>query len=266
MKQNNPDSAKLRNQSTYQVPSRDNGYYLSAMPRHPYIDHSAYAAHSETVNHLFALSCYKRLLNNHGIHQRTLNPFMLPMGNTTPGLQVGPYGNRAPPPPFSNSHFVDKRVKRKYQGSSAGADALHLHSALDNNQANNKGAPSLHSLEDSSKNREDRQKRTIDWEDRLQTLADFKKGHGHCMVPQSHPRLGAWVKWQREKYALYEAGKTSYFTREKIERLNKLGFVWRVRRKRKKSECRNESERQTKTDSDDPNSPKKGKRKQEPSV
>ena len=75
--------------------------------------------------------------------------------------------------------------------------------------------------------------KTVNWEDRLKMLVEFKKAHGHCMVPQSHPHLGGWVKWQREKYALYEKGKTSNLTPEKIETLNKLGFVWRVRRKRK---------------------------------
>ena len=87
-----------------------------------------------------------------------------------------------------------------------------------------------------------RPQRTVDWEHRLQMLVEFKNKHGHCMVPQSHPQLGAWVKWQREKYALFENGKVSYFTPEKIASLNKLGFVWRVRRKRKKSYNKNDSE------------------------
>lgn len=85
------------------------------------------------------------------------------------------------------------------------------------------------------------QKRSIDWEKRVQMLVEFKNKHGHCAVPQSHPLLGAWVKWQREKYALYEAGKTSHFTQEKIEQLNALGFIWRLRRKRTKRNFENES-------------------------
>jgi len=81
----------------------------------------------------------------------------------------------------------------------------------------------------------------IDWEDRVEMLAEYKRTHGHCMVPQSHPTLGSWVKWQREKYALYEEGKSKYFTREKVERLDKLGFVWRMRRKRRKVENKDDA-------------------------
>jgi len=80
-----------------------------------------------------------------------------------------------------------------------------------------------------------RQKRAKNWEERLEMLIQFKNEHGHCMVPQNHPFLGSWVKWQREKYALCEKGKNINFTSKQIDALNELGFVWRVRRKREKS-------------------------------
>ena len=239
MTQNYKDYAKLCNQSTHQTTSRDSRSCLSVVPMHPYIDidiaSSACVPHSETVNQL-----YKLFLNNHGIHQHAANPFLIPIGSG-PLFQAASLGNVGPLP-FSSS---------KHPASSAEADALSLNSAFKNHQANNKGSQGLYSLEDLSKNREDRLKRTIDWEDRLQELIDFKKAHGHCMVPQSHPRLGAWVKWQREKYASYEEGKDN-FSQEKIEILNKIGFVWRIRRKRKKGECRNELKGKVKTDSENP--------------
>ena len=80
-----------------------------------------------------------------------------------------------------------------------------------------------------------RQKRGKNWEERLKMLIQFKNEHGHCMVPQNYPFLGSWVKWQREKHALSEKGKNINFTSKQIEALNELGFVWRVRCKRKKS-------------------------------
>ena len=81
-----------------------------------------------------------------------------------------------------------------------------------------------------------RQKRTTNWEERFEMLIQFKNEHGHCMVPQNHPYLGSWVKWQREKHTLLcEKGKISNFSSKQIEALNELGFVWRVRSKRKKA-------------------------------
>lgn len=97
----------------------------------------------------------------------------------------------------------------------------------------------------SSHSKQSPRSRTVEWEDRLKMLVQFKKEHGHCMVPQNHPHLGGWVKWQREKYALYEKGKNSYFTQEKVEALNKLGFVWRVRRKRKSNSSKNKAHTET---------------------
>eukprot|EP00751_Fragilariopsis_kerguelensis_P044562 CAMPEP_0170982180 /NCGR_PEP_ID=MMETSP0736-20130129/3465_1 /TAXON_ID=186038 /ORGANISM="Fragilariopsis kerguelensis, Strain L26-C5" /LENGTH=163 /DNA_ID=CAMNT_0011405339 /DNA_START=222 /DNA_END=710 /DNA_ORIENTATION=- len=41
-------------------------------------------------------------------------------------------------------------------------------------------------------------------------------------------QLGAWVSKQRHSYKLIEEGKPSTLTKERIDSLNKLGFVWQV--------------------------------------
>lgn len=61
------------------------------------------------------------------------------------------------------------------------------------------------------------------WDERYGELKAFKEKLGHCLVPHlwlENPRLGGWVNTQRTtKYKL---------TQDRIERLNALGFVWKV--------------------------------------
>jgi hypothetical protein len=67
------------------------------------------------------------------------------------------------------------------------------------------------------------------WEDRLTELADYRKIHGHCSVPQKYsenPKLGKWVTAQKFQYRLLVEGKTSPMTTFRIQALESLGFEW----------------------------------------
>ena len=62
--------------------------------------------------------------------------------------------------------------------------------------------------------------------------------NGHCVVPRSNGRLGAWVEKQRIEYKKYRAmhenteGTTkTILTDDRVEKLNSIGFVWNVREK-----------------------------------
>jgi hypothetical protein len=69
-----------------------------------------------------------------------------------------------------------------------------------------------------------------DWEDRLSELADYRKVHGHCNVPQKYSentKLGTWVTTQRQQYSLHLKGKISSMTLPRIEALEGLGFEWK---------------------------------------
>jgi hypothetical protein len=69
------------------------------------------------------------------------------------------------------------------------------------------------------------------WEDRLSELADYRKIHGHCNVPQlcsENSNLGTWVMNQRTQYRLHLEGKTSSITPSRIQELESLGFEWGV--------------------------------------
>lgn len=67
------------------------------------------------------------------------------------------------------------------------------------------------------------------WDDRCRELVDYEKEHGNCCVPISYhknKKLANWVSNLRKQYNLREAGKESNLSSEKIDELNKLGFVW----------------------------------------
>ena len=71
------------------------------------------------------------------------------------------------------------------------------------------------------------------WSERLQDLIDYKRVHGHCNVPSRYAenkQLAIWVKSQRRQFKYFKSGCTkSKITADRIERLNALGFVWRLR-------------------------------------
>jgi hypothetical protein len=65
-------------------------------------------------------------------------------------------------------------------------------------------------------------KLTPPWISRYKELVKYKESHGHCNVPCSHETLGGWISYQRTKYA---GGKMS---KNHINMLHKIGFVWRL--------------------------------------
>jgi Helicase associated domain len=71
------------------------------------------------------------------------------------------------------------------------------------------------------------------FEERLDELRMFQQETGHCNVPSQYPpnqKLSTWVKCQRRQYKLLMEGQKSNMTDERIEILNKHGFVWEIRK------------------------------------
>jgi len=63
----------------------------------------------------------------------------------------------------------------------------------------------------------------VDWEMMYRALTAFCKQYGHCGVQanwKKNPRLGRWVAMQRYRRKLGELAAS------KVERLDKIGFVW----------------------------------------
>ena len=65
------------------------------------------------------------------------------------------------------------------------------------------------------------------WSVRFQQLREYKVQFGHCAVPQKYsanPKLGQWVTNQRRNYRLYQDGKPSRMTKERIRALKSIAF------------------------------------------
>ncbi|GFH61995.1 hypothetical protein CTEN210_18471 [Chaetoceros tenuissimus] len=74
------------------------------------------------------------------------------------------------------------------------------------------------------------------WNDRFEKLKEFKTQQGHCNVPREHEpikSLGNWVHQQRTEYKLMLEGAKSQMTEERVEKLESLGFEWRILKKRR---------------------------------
>jgi hypothetical protein len=71
----------------------------------------------------------------------------------------------------------------------------------------------------------------VTWEARLSELADYRKIHGHCNVPQrcsEYPKLANWVFTQRCQYKVNPEGKKSHIKLSRLKELENLGFDWGV--------------------------------------
>lgn len=71
------------------------------------------------------------------------------------------------------------------------------------------------------------------WETHYRELVDFHRVHGHANVRTKYREnrpLGRWVSTQRHQWERMEAGEDTPLTQARIDRLNALGFVWRMQR------------------------------------
>jgi hypothetical protein len=67
------------------------------------------------------------------------------------------------------------------------------------------------------------------WTEKFEELCEFRKVNGHAAVPHTYkenPSLARWVKRQRYQYKLKNEGKQSTMTDERVDALEKIGFVW----------------------------------------
>lgn len=67
------------------------------------------------------------------------------------------------------------------------------------------------------------------WHDHYLEIEQFKMQHNHCLVPHSYPEnpeLARWVKRQRYQYKLFQQGKPTSMSTDRIEMLESIGFVW----------------------------------------
>lgn len=89
------------------------------------------------------------------------------------------------------------------------------------------------------------------WLERFRELKDFKKETGHCSVPANYAKnmkLATWVHHQRRQVRKLKNDEPTFITKERIEMLQSIGFVW-------KPHC---VEAESDSDSDEATESKKG--------
>jgi len=68
------------------------------------------------------------------------------------------------------------------------------------------------------------------WNSNYELLRQYKKDKGDCLVPQKYTvngvALGVWVGTQRTEYWLFQKGKHSHMTEERINKLDAIDFDW----------------------------------------
>eukprot|EP00041_Stephanoeca_diplocostata_P018305 m.382558 g.382558 ORF g.382558 m.382558 type:complete len:558 (-) comp20973_c0_seq1:1188-2861(-) len=72
-------------------------------------------------------------------------------------------------------------------------------------------------------------KKRASFEQRFAELTEYHKQHGDCKVPSGraeYKQLSSWVSKQRAERKKMLAGESSSMTPERVEKLDKLGFVW----------------------------------------
>ena len=69
------------------------------------------------------------------------------------------------------------------------------------------------------------------WNRKYGELIEYKEKHGHCNVPchfKANKQLATWVHNQRQQYRLLKQGKKCPLTEERIDKLENIGFKWKV--------------------------------------
>jgi hypothetical protein len=76
------------------------------------------------------------------------------------------------------------------------------------------------------------------WDEKFELLKQYKEKEGHCNVPQLHPVLGSFVSRNRKGHEAWLRGakpRAGYgMTQERVDMLESLGFVWKLRHGRPK--------------------------------
>mmetsp|Transcript_22232 Transcript_22232/g.32817 ORF Transcript_22232/g.32817 Transcript_22232/m.32817 type:complete len:479 (-) Transcript_22232:439-1875(-) len=70
------------------------------------------------------------------------------------------------------------------------------------------------------------------WSRNYEHLKQFRRDHGHCMVPRTFvdvPNLCHWVTDQRRQLKNLKSGRPSTMTKDRQRLLDEIDFVWQVR-------------------------------------
>jgi len=64
------------------------------------------------------------------------------------------------------------------------------------------------------------------WDKHIVDLQSYRKQHGHLQVAQESGPLWGWIQSQRQYYQQWQRGENTPLTRERIQLLEVMGFIW----------------------------------------
>jgi hypothetical protein len=67
------------------------------------------------------------------------------------------------------------------------------------------------------------------WEEMYTSLIQYKEENGDTLVPNRFPKLGSWVSTQRRYFKDSRLGKETPLTQQRIEKLERIGFIWEAK-------------------------------------
>merc|ERR1719329_197957 len=123
---------------------------------------------------------------------------------------------------YKNNEVVTSLNKKLPMKKNTNIENISSNNNINNNNNNN-------NITNNTKEVKFRAYQAENWTEKFEDLLQFRDQHGHCLVPNCHPDnpgLAQWTKRQRYQYKLKKDGKRSTITEERIQVLNKAGFVW----------------------------------------
>jgi len=128
----------------------------------------------------------------------------------------------------------EQQVKRKKPNGKAATSTKRnrkssTKKSMKDSSMNNTNDNAFSSTANNNNNTKFRPYQAEKWRERYEDLLQFRKEHGHCLVPHTYPAnsiLARWVKRQRYQYKLFQMKEQSSMTLERIQLLANVGFVW----------------------------------------
>lgn len=74
-----------------------------------------------------------------------------------------------------------------------------------------------------------KRKGATSWEYHFEQLQAYKRRWNHCLVPTKYrhdPAFGRWISTQRCEYKLYLSGESKVLDKDRVRRLEAMGFSW----------------------------------------
>ena len=149
--------------------------------------------------------------------------------------------------PFTEAFYPTSPVSNKKKHPAALAEDLGLLASPGCDSRSSQSTTTSSTASRPRKRRRTTSAHRTSWEERLRQLRDYKARYGDLLIPirfKENPSLGKFVHNSREQYKIFHKApgpgkpkkKKCSLTRERIEQLEELGFLWSAERSKHQKE------------------------------